>query len=319
MITDKVAELRLLVRTMTWEAEGVVSVTLADPGGAVLPVWAPGAHVDVELPNEIMRQFSLCGDPSERRAYRIGVLREAAGRGGSAYVHDTLRVGAALTVRGPRNNFTFRPAPRVLFVAGGIGITPLLPMIPAADAAGADWRLLYGGRRRASMAFLGELEPYGDRVTVCPQDEVGLLDLDGWLGEPQADTVVYCCGPEPLLEVIEERCRAWPPEALQVERFAPRPIEVPDDGERGFRVVCQRSGLMVEVGADKSVLEALRAAGVDLPSSCEEGMCGTCETAILEGTPDHRDSILSPAERAANETMMLCVSRACSDVVILDL
>jgi ferredoxin-NADP reductase len=173
------------------------------------------------------RQYSLCGDPADRSAYRLGILRDAQGGGGSLHVHDRLQVGDVVRVRGPRNNFALAPAPRYVFVAGGIGITPILPMIAAACAAGADWSLVYGGRQRASMAFVDELAAHGESVAICPQDETGLLDLQTLLGTPQADTLVYCCGPEPLLAAVEARCTAWPSSALHVERFAARPMSTP--------------------------------------------------------------------------------------------
>lgn len=309
----------LVVHQMTWEADGVVSLVLADPEGKPLPDWRPGAHVDVSLPNGITRQYSLCGDPDDSGGYRVAVLREQVSRGGSSYVHDTLRVGQTVAICGPRNNFTFLPAQRYLFVAGGIGITPLLPMVRAAESTGAEWQLLYGGRRRASMAFCDELARYGGRVAVRPEDEFGLLDLDSWLPEPRSDTKVYCCGPEPLLAAMENLCRDWPDGALQVERFAAKAgNEYDPASERSFDVVCQRSAQTVRVPAECSILQALRNAGVDRPSSCEEGICGTCETAVLGGIVDHRDSILTDSERAANDTMLICVSRALSDQLTLD-
>lgn len=309
----------LLVRRMTWEADGVLSLVLADPDGKPLPDWRPGAHVDIEFPNGVTRQYSLCGEPDDLSYYRVAVLQEQVSRGGSDFVHQRLRPGQRLRVRGPRNNFTFLPGDRYLFVAGGIGITPLLPMIAAADGAGAEWRLLYGGRRRASMAFLDELARFGGKVVVSPQDETGLLDLDRWLGEPQPGLQVYCCGPEPLLAAVENLCRSWPDGTLQVERFAPRAgNDYAPESERDFEVVCSRSGTRVKVAPGCSILETLRAAGLDMPSSCEEGICGTCETRIIEGTVDHRDSILTDSERAANESLMVCVSRAQSDVLVLD-
>ena len=299
-------------------ADGVVALVLRAADGATLPAWEPGAHVDLLLAGAPVRQYSLCGDPADRGTYRLGVLREPAGRGGSLHVHDRLAEGDVVRVRGPRNHFRLAPSPRYLFVAGGIGITPLLTMVRAAEAAGADWRLVYGGRRRDSMAFLDELAAYGDRVQVCPQDETGLLDLDGLLGVPQEDTLVYCCGPEPLLAAAEQRCAHWPAGALHVERFAPRPV---DAGARteAFEVELARSGRVLTVPADRSVLEVVEQAGVSVLSSCSEGTCGTCETAVLSGVPDHRDAVLDDAERRAGDCLMICVSRSCSPRLVLDL
>ncbi|TNY36017.1 PDR/VanB family oxidoreductase [Thermomonospora catenispora] len=295
-------------------AEEVVALTLRAPAGGPLPAWSPGAHIDLLLTEDLVRQYSLCGDPADASAWRVAVLREPDGRGGSAYVHDKLSVGDRLTVRGPRNAFPLVPSERYLFIAGGIGITPILPMVRAARAAGADWRLVYGGRRRATMAFTGELAALdADRVDLRPQDETGLLDLDGLLGDLPAGTQVYCCGPESLLTAVEERC---PPEALHVERFVPRAVEGP---EREFEVELAASGLTLTVPAGRSILETVEAAGVQVLSSCREGTCGTCETGVLEGVPDHRDSILSGPERDTCEFMMICVSRARSPRLVLDL
>jgi cytochrome P450/ferredoxin-NADP reductase len=299
-------------------ADGVVALTLREIAGRVLPAWAPGAHVDLILDGAPTRQYSLCGDPTDRHVWRLGILRDEAGGGGSRYVHDRLRSGDVVRVRGPRNNFELAGAPRYQFIAGGIGITPILPMIAAASRAGADWRLLYGGRRRASMAFLPELAPYGDRVTVAPQDETGLLDLDSLLGAPRPGTLVYCCGPEPLLAAVEERCRTWPSRSLYVERFSARPLNAPVRAE-AFDVELARSGLTLTVSPDRSILDVVEAAGVGVLSSCAEGTCGTCETAVLGGRPDHRDSVLTDAERQAGNCMMICVSRSCTARLVLDL
>src|SRR3954447_7398976 len=200
-------------------ADGVAALTLAAPDGGRLPDWTPGAHIDLALPNGLTRQYSLCGNRWDAFRYRVGVLRERASRGGSAYVHEQLQPGHLVGVGGPRNNFPLVPSERYVFVAGGIGITPLLPMVRQADLLGADWRLLYGGRHRASMAFLDELVGYGDRVQVVPEDEHGLLDLAGFLGAPRAGVRVYCCGPAPLLAAIERACAGWPPHTLRTERF----------------------------------------------------------------------------------------------------
>ena len=217
-------EADLVVREVQIAADGVVALTLADPDGAGLPPWTPGAHIDLILNDTTTRQYSLCGNPADPGRWRVGVLRAAESRGGSELVHG-LAEGAKIRIRGPRNHFPLVASPRYLFIAGGIGITPILPMIAEAEAAGADWRLLYGGRERATMAFVDELAPYGDRVTLAPQNEAGPLDLAAVLGTPQPDTLVYCCGPEGLLAAVEELCADWPPGALHLERFAPKPIE----------------------------------------------------------------------------------------------
>jgi ferredoxin-NADP reductase len=307
-----------LVRDMRWEAEGVLSITLVDPAGEPLPAWRPGAHIDLLLTSGLERQYSLCGDLTDRFRWRVAVLRETESRGGSEWVHGRLRPGAILSVCGPRNNFRLVEAGAYVFIAGGIGITPILPMIAAVDERGANWELVYGGRRRASMAFLPELARYGSRVLLWPQDEHGLLDLDRLLHLPREDTAVYCCGPEPLISAVEERCTRWPPGTLHFERFRPRPDALKGENT-AFEVVLEQSGVTVFVGPDQTIAEAVDAAGISVPTSCREGTCGTCETGVVEGIPDHRDSFLSDEEHADNTTMMICCSRAATPRLVLDL
>ncbi|MEU6142696.1 PDR/VanB family oxidoreductase [Streptomyces sp. NPDC047081] len=300
-------------------AEGVVALTLTHPDGTRLPDWTPGSHIDLVLPTGTTRQYSLCGDRWDAHTYRIAVLREPEGRGGSAYIHDELRPGDRVGISAPRNHFPLAPSEKYLFIAGGIGITPLLPMIHQAELLGLDWQLLYGGRTRASMAFREQLtQSYGDRVHVVPQDESGLLDLDAWLGTPRPGTKVYCCGPAPLLAAVESACAAWPPYSLRVERFTAA-LQAPPVRDLPFEVELRRTGRTVTVTPEVSVLEAVRRAGADVLSSCEQGTCGTCLTPVLEGRPDHRDSVLADHERAANDCMFLCVSRSRDDRLVLDL
>ena len=318
-MTSTEPRLELLVKQMTWESDGVLSLALIDPDGKPLPGWTPGAHIDLTLRGSLVRQYSLCGDPTDTGRYRVAVLREQAALGGSEFVHEGLRPGHRLQVGGPRNNFAFLPARRYVFVAGGIGITPILGMIRAAEAAGADWELYYGGRRRASMAFLDELAGFGERVHVLAEDEVGRLDLAAVLPGPVEGVLVYCCGPEGLLAAVEQHTADWPEGALQIERFKAKTRDAPEDGERSVQVVAQRTGITVEVRPDCSLLDALEAAGISVSNSCRDGICGTCETKVLDGVPDHRDSLLSAAEQAAGKSMMVCVSRAKSDRLVLDL
>lgn len=299
-------------------ADGVVALTLREVDGHPLPEWEPGAHVDLILDQAATRQYSLCGDASDPGTYRLGILCDPNGSGGSLFVHDRLQAGDVVRVRGPRNNFPLVSSPGYLFIAGGIGITPILPMIAAAEKSGAEWRLVYGGRQRASMAFLDELAAYGDRVSVLPQDETGLLDLDALLGSPRPGTLVYCCGPEPLLNAVEQRCADWPKRSLHVERFVARPLSEPVlTGP--FEVHLAQSDLTLTIPPDRSILSVLEEAGAPVLSSCAEGTCGTCETPVLEGLPDHRDSVLDEEAREAGDCMMICVSRSCTERLVLDL
>jgi len=237
-------------------------------------------------------------------------------------VHDNLQEGVTLRVRGPRNHFPLVDAPRYRFIAGGIGITPIFAMLEEVQRQGGDWTLLYGGRTKASMAFVDELvERYPDRVTIWPQDERGFLDLAALLKDPEDDTLVYCCGPEGLLSAVENTCSHWPAGALHIERFAakaPTAEEAAAALER-FEVVCQRTGVTLEITSDMSILETLEEQDIPIMGSCYEGVCGTCEARVLEGTPDHRDSVLSDAEKEAGEVMLVCVSRSRTERLVLDL
>ena len=314
-------EMDLVVRSARAEADGVRSLELAAVNDADrLPHWTPGAHIDIVLgagPDALVRQYSLCGDTATGDSWQIAVLRTADSRGGSQYAHEQIQVGDVVRVRGPRNHFSLAGSPRYLFIAGGNGIPPIHPMIAEAEAAGADWRLVYGGRSRDSMAFVDRLAAYGDNVTLVPQDESGPIDLDALLGTPEPDTLVYCCGPAGLLDAVEGKCGSWPSAALHVERFAP----VATDGaeNREFAVVLQRSGLTLTVPRDKSIYSVCRENDVSVLASCLEGICGTCETEVLDGEVEHRDAILDEDERASNTTMMICVSRCRGDKLTLDL
>jgi ferredoxin-NADP reductase len=312
-------ELKLVVARKEIVADGVALLALRHPEGQPLPEWEPGAHVDLVLRSDLVRQYSLCGDPRDRSELQVAVLREADGRGGSDHVHERLVEDDLVLVRGPRNHFPLVEAQRYVFIAGGIGVTPIVPMIAAAHARGADWRLVYGGRTRASMAFHDELcREYGRRVSVRPQDETGLLDLDSVLTQPDSRTAVYCCGPEPLLAAVEQRCASWPPDSLHVERFAPK-ADPGAGSATSFEVELARSRKTLVVPPEKSVLQVVEESGVTVLSSCQEGTCGTCESGVLDGVPDHRDSLLTESERAACDTMMICVSRSCGPKLVLDL
>jgi ferredoxin-NADP reductase len=299
-------------------AEAVVTLVLRAINDDPLPAWEPGAHVDLILPDAPTRQYSLCGDPAERRAYRLAVSRDPNGSGSSTYVHDRLQTGEIVRIRGPRNNFPLVESPRYLFIAGGIGITPLLPMVAAASARDADWCLVYAGRRRGTMAFLGELAAYGDRVVIRPSEETGRPDLHTLLSAPRRDTLVFCCGPERLIAAVEQCCEVWPAQALHVERFTPKSVQ-PMEADGSFEVVLRRSDLTLTVPPGRSILSVVEEAGIGVVSSCARGTCGTCETRVIEGKPDHRDAVLNQEERAADDCMMICCSRSKGPRLVLDL
>ena len=305
----------VIVVERTLEATDVVSLELELPEGGVLPEWHAGAHIDVGVGVDEVRQYSLCGSPESRQRWRIGVLNEQGGRGGSRFLHEHAHPGATLSVSMPRNNFPLVESARYAFVAGGIGITPLIPMIAAVERAGADWRLFYGGRSRATMGFTEELSAYGDRVAILPQDEVGLLPLAEIVTGVGPQTEIYCCGPEPLLAAVESIAEG----SLHVERFAPR-ANAFDGPDVPFDVPIASTGKVIRVESEQSLADALERSGVSVPTSCREGTCSTCEIKVLDGVPIHRDSVLSDEERARGESMMVCVSRAsASSILLLDL
>ncbi|WP_067678919.1 PDR/VanB family oxidoreductase [Nocardia miyunensis] len=314
-------DLELVVTGTDPVAKGILRLTLASRDGSELPAWQPGAHIDLHFTSrgaEYVRQYSLCGSPADRRQWQVAVLLVPEGRGGSAHIHESCAVGDTVRVTGPRNNFPLESASEYLFIAGGIGITPMLPMIAEVAASGKNWRLVYCGRSVDSMAFLDDVLALGaDRVSLHARDTHGRADLTALIAQTGPDTAIYCCGPESMLRTIDESRQARPSERVHVERFARREGENEGTATE-FEVEFARSGVAVTVPADRSILEMAEESGVDIDSSCQEGICGSCETAVLSGTPDHRDEVLSEAEREAGKTMMVCVSRSCSARLILD-
>ncbi len=300
-------------------AEGILSCDLRPVAGGELPAFTAGAHIDLYLPERRVRSYSLVNPQEERHRYVIAVNRDAASRGGSAWVHDNVRAGGRLAIGAPRNNFPLaEDAAHSLFIAGGIGITPLWCMAQRLQALGRSWELVYCARTRGHAAFREELAGLGDRVRFNFDGEPGgaQLDLAGVVAAAAPRTHLYCCGPVPMLDAFERATAALPPEQVHVEYFsakAPRAV----DG--GYTVVLARSGHSFEVARGKTIIDTLIENGFDAPYSCLEGVCGTCETRVLEGTPDHRDLVLSKDERAANRTMMICCSGSRTAKLVLDL
>ncbi|MGW4028883.1 cytochrome P450/oxidoreductase [Streptomyces sp. NPDC004838] len=314
----------LRVTAVREAARDVLAVELGMPDAGALPPWRPGAHVELRLPSGRLRQYSLCGDPADATTWRIGVLREPDGRGGSVELHDLARSGVTFAVRGPRNHFPLVPAESYLFLAGGIGVTPILAMVREAAGRGTPFTVVYGGRTRSTMAFADELAAVaGDALTLLPQDEAGLPDLPRLLGGLDADAAVYACGPGPMLAAVERECaRLEITDRLHLERFAAGDdLETAFDAaeNRAFEVQLARSGGTLTVPPDRRLIEVLRDAVSGLSYDCEKGYCGACETRVLAGTPEHRDSVLSDEERLAGRTMMICVGRCKSDRLVLDL
>jgi cytochrome P450/NAD(P)H-flavin reductase/ferredoxin len=303
----------LVVERVEHAAENVVKIRLVSPDNRPLPRWSPGSHIDVECGNTgISRQYSLCGDPADTGAFEIAVLREPESRGGSAWMHSSLRAGDKLKVRGPRNHFRLdEGCRRAIFIAGGIGVTPVSAMARRARELGIDYTFHYCGRARPAMAMIDELRAlHGDRLRIYARDEGQRADFAQLLGTPDADTQVYACGPARMIEALEDLCAAWPEDALRVEHFSSTLGTLDPAREQPFTVELKDSGLTLEVPANQTLLATLRSANIDVQSDCEEGLCGSCEVRVLAGEIDHRDVVLTRTEREANNRMMACCSRA---------
>ena len=312
----------LTVASVTPVAEGVIVLRLLSAGASPLPRWTPGAHIDVECGSPAcLRQYSLCGDPADTGALEIAVLREPHGRGGSDWIHTVVRPGDQLRIRGPRNHFLLdEAAPRVIFIAGGIGITPIVAMARRAQAVGMDYQIHYSGRARTTMAFTDQLRrSHGDRLHLYAGADGQRADFATLLAHSDPDTRIYACGPARMLDALARCCAHWPEEALRVEHFASTFRSLDPAIERAFDVGLKRSGGVLHVPADQTLLAALRAAEIDIQSNCEEGLCGSCEVRVLAGEIDHRDCVLTRAERRSGTRMMACCSRAGAPRIVLDL
>lgn len=291
---------------------------LAPVGGAALPPWTAGSHVDLHTPAGPVRQYSLCSSPDDTSTYRIAVERRLDSRGGSISAHDDIEVGAEVTIGLPRNHFALTRALGYVFVAGGIGITPVLALMEQAHRSGRPSRLVYVGRSRAEMAFVDEIESgYPGLVTVHESGRSGRLDLGDVLGGLPRGTAVYTCGPPSMLDAVARVCEPQPAVDSFAETFTATTTE--SAANTDFELSLAFSGVTVTVPHDRTILDVLDGRGVVAPSSCREGICGTCETGVVSGEVDHRDSILSPEERSENESMMICVSRCTSGRLVLEL
>lgn len=320
-VNSRSIPLRVTKRVIVAEDEDVVALTLSGCSGQDLWAWRPGAHIDLRLPSGRIRQYSLCGNLTDRKTYRIAVRRIRDGGGGSVEIHDSLRVGSVVETTGPRNAFPLSLpgygsfSRRVHFVAGGIGITPILPMVQQAEAFGVEWSLQYVGRTRESMAFADELDAFGDKVDIRTDDDAGVPTARQLLTGCDAGTAIYACGPAPMLSAIEIEVASVNGAELHFERFCAPPVI---DGH-AFAATLAKTGGTIEVQAGETLLSALLRNGVDVPYSCRQGFCGTCRAKVLDGTVDHRDVLLTSPEREAG-SMLLCVSRGrASEPLILEL
>lgn len=296
----------------------IVELQLGGVAGAPLAPWTPGSHIDVVLPSGLTRQYSLCGHPDDD-TYTIAVRREAESRGGSIEIHDALTEGDELLIRGPRNHFELVPAEHVVFIAGGIGITPLLPMMRQRHEAGQSWELHYGGKSLAALAYLDNLQLMeGHTINVYLKDETRRVPVPEVLGSIPNDSIVYVCGPGSMIDEVEQEC-ALRGIAVRLERFGPSGALVLPEENTAFDVTLNRSGVTLRVETNQRLIDVVREVVPTVPFSCEEGYCGSCETGVLDGIPEHRDSILSPEEREANDCMMICVGRARTPNLLLDI
>jgi len=311
-----------IVERTEHSAEGILLVTLMAPEGHVFPRWTAGAHIDVECGDTgLSRQYSLCGDPSDKDRLTIAVLLEPNGRGGSAWVHRNVKPGMRLRIRGPRNHFRLdESATRAIFIAGGIGITPISAMARRAKELGIDYEVHYSGRSRNHMALLPSLQDmHGDRLHVYCSDEGVRNAFDALVASQDTETLFYACGPQRMLDGLRTACAHLPDESLCVEHFHSTLGQLDPTKEHAFEVELKDSGLVVNVAADQTLLAALRQANIDVQSDCEEGLCGSCEVRVLEGEIDHRDVVLTRSERASNCKMMSCCSRPIGGRLVLAL
>jgi tetrachlorobenzoquinone reductase len=309
------------VRTLRHEAQRVLSVELVPVDGERFPPFTPGAHIDLHLPNGITRSYSLVNSPGDVDRYVIGVLAETNSRGGSRFVHEALRCGAILPISAPRNNFGLdEQAPSTLLIAGGIGVTPMLCMYRRLLENGRDVRLVYCVRERSQAAFLDELHSLGGNLHlhVDAEHDGRPFDLDALLAQQPHTVHAYCCGPGAMLAAFETACEKAGIRNAHIERFAAG-APVSDTQQSGYTVELAKSGRLLTVPGGTALLDVLLEADVDIDHSCREGVCGSCETRVLGGCPDHRDAVLSPAEKASNTVMMVCVSGAKSATLVLDL
>ncbi len=315
-MTDDLLTLR--IRSITYEAAGIISLDLRPVDGGSLPGFTAGAHIDLSLPGGLSRSYSLVNPEGERHRYVVAVNRDRASRGGSRAVHEVLKAGDLIRVTAPRNNFPLAAsAAHSVLIAGGIGITPLWCMVQTLVAQGRSWELHYAVRDRASAAFLEALQQWPERLHLHVDAEAGrVLDVGAIVARAPAGAHLYACGPGPLLDAFTAATAGLPAEQVHLERFSSD--AAPATGG-GFTVVLARSGREIAVPPGKTILEAVREAGINAPSSCEEGICGTCEVRVIAGIPDHRDMVLSKAEQAANTVMMICCSGAKSPSLTIDL
>ena len=308
--------LRLRLCRITYAAAEINLYEFRSPDGAQLPAFTAGAHVDLHLPNGLTRQYSLLNAQDERDRYVVGVKKDASSRGGSRCVHEQLRAGMIVPVGAPRNNFALHEeAAHSVLMAGGIGITPIACMVSRLRDRGLSWELHYSVRRREEAAFLDELGTQNVHLHIDEERGGAFMDIQAIVRQAAAGAHLYCCGPAPMLDAFESAASGRPLGQVHLERFSAAKVA----GGGAFFVELARSGRRIFVEPGETIADALRAQGVEVQTSCEQGICGTCETRVLAGRPEHRDELLSEGEKAANHVMMICCSRSKDDLLVLDL
>jgi vanillate O-demethylase ferredoxin subunit len=314
---DKNQSLWVRLKSITYEAKDVLLFEFRPLHGQKLQAFSAGSHIDIHLPNGLIRQYSLCNSPLENERYVVGVKKDPRSRGGSTFMHNQLKVGSELKISLPRNNFPlWHEAPHSVLIGGGIGITPLISMAHELQDKNSAWQLFGSFKTRSEVALVDQLDPSKVHLHIDDESSVHFLDIASILANAPMESHFYCCGPEPMLNHFLELSQSIPPSRVHVEYF--KPVSTKLMGE-SFEVKLLQTQKSFSVGPDQTILQVLQKHGISAPGSCEQGICGTCETHVVDGIPDHRDSLLSAEERATNKVMMICCSRSLSPTITLDL
>lgn len=316
-VDDKNQTLYVRLKSVTYEARDVLLFELMSLNGQCMPSFSAGSHIDIYLPNGLIRQYSICNSPLDKYRYVVGVKRDPQSRGGSTLMHDGLKVGSELKISFPRNNFELaKEASHSILIGGGIGITPLISMAHQLTADKSSWQLFCSFRNRSDVALLDQLNADKTHLHIDDESPSGFMDIANILNNAPAGTHFYCCGPEPMLKNFIDLSQSIDPSRVHYEFFKPLATQLSGDS---FEVKLHKTKKSFSIGPDQTILQVLQKNGISAPGSCEQGICGTCETHVVEGIPDHRDSLLSAEERSSNKVIMICCSRSLSPSITLDL
>lgn len=314
--------IKVLINAIKDQALNIKTYELVSPDGASLPPFTPGAHIDFFLPNKLIRQYSLSNSAEEKNRYVVGIQKEEQGRGGSRLIHDQFKVGDEIEISSPRNHFQLdETAQRYKLIAGGIGITPIMSMARRLKAIGKPFQLYYACRNEQRAAFIEELKSteLSKHVVLSYDDVHGPLNTLALFGRPEPNVQIYCCGPSGLMDAVKSATSSWPEGSVRFEHFSTSEDTGPQEDDDSFEVIIQSTGRVFKIPADKSILSVLEENGIFIEHACCEGICGTCETGLIDGEADHRDMILTEAEKQENKQIMICCSRAKTSPLTLDL